>query len=381
MPNIFDQAEKELNNFIQKDILSYSKNRNYDFGPERRSNVSVLSKYISHRVINEYDVIGSALSSYPLSKIEKYIQEVFWRIYWKGWLEHRPMVWSDYLSYTYSDNNNTDYNNAIEGTTGIACFDSWVAELKDKNYLHNHTRMWFASIWIFTLNLPWQLGANFFMRHLFDGDSASNTLSWRWVAGLQTVGKHYLATASNISKYTNNKFEPKNLNEDASPLTDNKIYNVQDINYTNTEQSSDSLIMFDNDLSLKDSEHLLGKYKYIYLIHLPNESRCIKLSDNVINFKYAVLKDFSDIYTNSEILNGGDIKKVIDANQNIDVIYPCIGENLSFLEKHNDDIKLNYIYRYEDLFCWKYAKKGFFNFKKNIPLIIDKIIKSKDFFV
>jgi hypothetical protein len=380
MPNIFDQAEKELNNFIQKDILSYSKNRNYDFGPERRSNVSVLSKYISHRVINEYDVIGSALSSYPLSKIEKYIQEVFWRIYWKGWLEHRPMVWSDYLSYTYSDNNNTDYNNAIEGTTGIACFDSWVAELKDKNYLHNHTRMWFASIWIFTLNLPWQLGANFFMRHLFDGDSASNTLSWRWVAGLQTVGKHYLATASNISKYTNNKFEPKNLNEDASPLTDNKIYNVQDINYTNTEQSSDSLIMFDNDLSLKDSEHLLGKYKYIYLIHLPNESRCIKLSDNVINFKYAVLKDFSDIYTKSEILNGGDIKKVIDANQNIDVIYPCIGENLSFLEKHNDDIKLNYIYRYEDLFCWKYAKKGFFNFKKNIPLIIERVIKSKDLF-
>ena len=380
MPNIFDQAEKELNNFIQKDILSYSKNRNYDYGPERRSNVSVLSKYISHRVINEYDVIGSALSSYPLSKIEKYIQEVFWRIYWKGWLEHRPMLWSDYLSYTYSDNNNADYNNAIEGTTGIACFDSWVAELKDKNYLHNHTRMWFASIWIFTLNLPWQLGANFFMRHLFDGDSASNTLSWRWVAGLQTVGKHYLATSSNISKYTNNKFEPKNLNEDASPLTDNKIYNVQDINYTNTEQSSDSLIMFDNDLSLKDSEHILGKYKYIYLIHLPNESRCIKLSDNVINFKYAVFKDFSDIYTKSEILNGGDIKKVIDANQNIDVIYPCIGENLSFLEKYNDDTKLNYIYRYEDLFCWKYAKKGFFNFKKNIPLIIERVIKSKDLF-
>ena len=380
MPNIFDQAEKELNNFIQKDILSYSKNRNYDYGPERRSNVSVLSKYISHRVINEYDVIGSALSSYPLSKIEKYIQEVFWRIYWKGWLEHRPMVWSDYLSYSYSDNNNTDYNNAIEGNTGIACFDSWVAELKDKNYLHNHTRMWFASIWIFTLNLPWQLGANFFMRHLFDGDSASNTLSWRWVAGLQTVGKHYLASSSNISKYTNNKFEPKNLNEDASPLTDNKIYNVKDINYTNTEQSSDSLIMLDNDLSLKDSEHLLEKYKYIYLIHLPNESRCIKLSDNVINFKYAALKDFSDIYTNSEILNGGDIKKVIDANQNIDVIYPCIGENLSFLEKHNDDKKLNYIYRYEDLFCWKYAKKGFFNFKKNIPLIIERVIKSKDLF-
>ena len=28
--------------------------------------------------------------------------------------------------------------------------------------------MWFASIWIFTLGLPWQLGAEFFMKYLFD---------------------------------------------------------------------------------------------------------------------------------------------------------------------------------------------------------------------
>ena len=60
--------------------------------------------------------------------------------------------------------------------------------------------MWFASIWIFTLRLPWQLGADFFYNHLLDGDPASNTLGWRWVAGLQTAGKTYLATESNIRK-------------------------------------------------------------------------------------------------------------------------------------------------------------------------------------
>ena len=381
MLSIFDQAEKDLKNFIQKDILSYSKNRNYDYGPDNRSNVSVLSKYISHRVINEYDVINTTLSSYSLSKIDKYVQEVFWRVYWKGWLEHRPSVWEDYYNYSSNHPENIDYNKAITGTTGIVCFDNWVKELKDKNYLHNHARMWFASIWIFTLNLPWQLGANFFMKHLLDGDSASNTLSWRWVAGLQTVGKHYLATSSNISKYTNNKFEPKNLNEDAPPLINNKIYNIRDINYSNTEQSSDSLIMFDNDLSSKDRKHIFEKYKYIYLIHLSNEYRCIKLSDNVLNFKYKILKDFSAMYTNSEILIGEEGKKIIDNNQSMDVIYPCIGENLSFLENHSNDTKLNYIYRHEDLFCWQYAKKGFFNFKKNIPLIIESVIKSRDLFI
>ena len=97
-------------------------------------------------------------------------------------------------------------------------------ELRDTGYLHNHTRMWFASIWIFTLNLPWPLGADFFFRHLLDGDPASNTLSWRWVAGLQTRGKHYLARAENIQKYSGNRWWPKGeLNEDAAPLPADEI--------------------------------------------------------------------------------------------------------------------------------------------------------------
>ena len=101
------------------------------------------------------------------------------------------------------------YSDAINGITTIECFDDWCYELKQNNYLHNHTRMWFASIWIYTLNLPWQLGAEFFMNNLLDADPASNTLSWRWVAGLHTRNKQYFASADNIKKYTNNKYYPK----------------------------------------------------------------------------------------------------------------------------------------------------------------------------
>ena len=61
--------------------------------------------------------------------------------------------------------------------TGIEGFDDWARELVDTGYMHNHARMWFASIWIFTLRLPWALGADFFLRHLLDADAASNTLS------------------------------------------------------------------------------------------------------------------------------------------------------------------------------------------------------------
>jgi len=49
-----------------------------------------------------------------------------------------------------------------------------------------------------TLGLPWQIGADFFPRHLLDGDAASNTLGWRWVAGLHTLGKVYAARSENI---------------------------------------------------------------------------------------------------------------------------------------------------------------------------------------
>jgi deoxyribodipyrimidine photo-lyase len=83
-----------------------------------------------------------------------------------------------------------------------------------------HARMWFASIWIFTLRLPWALGADFFLRHLIDADAASNTLSWRWVAGLHTIGKTYLATADNIARHTNGRFAPVGLAQTAVALTE-----------------------------------------------------------------------------------------------------------------------------------------------------------------
>ena len=144
-----------------------------------------MSPYISHRILTEYNVIKRVLRKKSYQSVEKFIQEVFWRLYWRGWLESRPKVWDDFISDLKSIEKNKKYYNAIEGQTNIECFNYWVKELKSTGFLHNHTRMWFASIWIFTLELPWQLGAEFFLKYLSDADSASNTLSWRWVAGIQ----------------------------------------------------------------------------------------------------------------------------------------------------------------------------------------------------
>jgi len=205
-----------LEAFAPRAGRAYASARNYDYGPERRSNVSALSPWIRHRLILEEEVLAAALARHSAAAADKLVQEVFWRAYFKGWLEQRPSVWERYCAQTRAAIARlerdaplaADYEAAVEGRTGVDAFDAWAAELVETGYLHNHARMWFASIWIFTLKLPWVLGADFFYRHLLDGDPASNTLSWRWVAGLHTKGKTYLARARNIHKYTDGRFHP-----------------------------------------------------------------------------------------------------------------------------------------------------------------------------
>ncbi|RKT44148.1 FAD-binding domain-containing protein [Thiocapsa rosea] len=204
---------------------AYARERNRVVPPHDR--VSRLSPYLRHRLILEREAVAAVLDAHPRDVVDKFISEVLWRTYWKGWLEHRPHVWDAYLDQLRHDRDglagrtSVRYAEAITGRSGIACFDAWARELIETGYLHNHARMWFASIWIFTLRLPWTLGAAFFLRHLLDGDPASNTLSWRWVAGLHTRGKHYLAQAENIARYTDGRFDPKGeLDEQALPLTE-----------------------------------------------------------------------------------------------------------------------------------------------------------------
>jgi deoxyribodipyrimidine photo-lyase len=210
---------RRLNAFVAHAGRDYPLNRNYERGPGRHSSVSMLSPYLRHRLITEREVIAAVLAKHRYADAEKFVQEVMWRTYWKGWLEMRPAVWSRYEAALLPADIDTSLLVAAEaGQTGMPGFDDWARELIETGYLHNHARMWFASIWIFTLGLPWALGADFFLRHLIDADPASNTLSWRWVAGLHTSGKTYLATPSNIEKYTNGRIRISGLASEAAPI-------------------------------------------------------------------------------------------------------------------------------------------------------------------
>ena len=371
------KAVDKLNHFVENNLFEYSRLRNFDFGPDNRSNISCLSPYITHGIINELEVIDKSLKKFSFVKNEKFIQEVLWRVYWKGWLELRPNVWSDYLkelnNLKSEFKNNQNYIDAIEGKTNLQCFNEWVNELKENNYLHNHARMWFASIWTFTLELPWQLGAEFFMKHLYDGDAASNTLGWRWVAGIQTQGKHYLASEWNIKKFTNNRFQNIKLNENATPKISEKSYSIIKQDFNNPKNLEEkNLLIFENNLSFEITDFKENKFKKIYIIFNKNENRSIKLSEKLLKFKALLTEDqkqrLKDKSIDCEIIDISEIKNI----ENYYGLYPTVGENLDYLNLNN--LKVDFLYRNLDELAWQYCNKGFFNFKNFIPKIITNLV-------
>jgi deoxyribodipyrimidine photo-lyase len=371
-------AIEKLNKFAEQNLFEYSKLRNFDYGPKNRSNISCLSPYITHGVISELEVIKKSLSKFSFSKNEKFIQEVLWRTYWKGWLELRPNVWTDYLNelkkIREEFKDNVDYKNAIEGNTNIECFNEWANELRENNYLHNHARMWFASIWVFTLELPWQLGAEFFMKHLYDGDAAANTLGWRWVAGIQTPGKNYLASEWNINKFTNDRFQNIKLNENAPAIFSDKTYSINKKNFLNSKiLESKTLLIFENNMTFEFSDFKEDKFNKIFLVS-NDTNRTIKLSEKVLKFKANLLEDqrirLEKKSINCETININDLKKITEEAY---ALYPTVGENLDFIQ--NNQLKeIKFLYRKLDQFSWQYCNKGFFNFKNYIPKIIANFI-------
>ena len=384
-------AEKQLSYYLPKAGKYYELNRNYSEDSSGNKTTSLLSPFIRYRLISEENVLKKILEKYELRDCEKFVQEIYWRTYWKGWLEHRPSVYSDYLEdrnkLIEELGNKKFYLNAISGNTNLSFFNKWVKTLKENGYLHNHVRMWFASIWIFTLKLPWQLGADFFMQHLLDGDPASNTLSWRWVAGIHTKGKNYLARKSNIEKYSNIKISNNEiLNENATPIIEDKIYNVNELklNYDYNLEDIEYIIIPTDDLNiLKDLNHkkvkvFTGLSKEDYNDHSFSEKVIKHIKDICIsNFKDDNF--YNNIQIDIEFENYfNSLDKWISKYQIKEVYLPYVTQGnwkkiyKKIIKKYPSINFINFNRKY-DVNSWIFSKKGYFKFKQNIPKLITDI--------
>jgi len=383
-PNYIN-AKKILDSFINNGLKTYNSKRNYDLGPQNKSNVSCLSPFIRKRIIHERTILKNCLKNNKFGSIEKFIQEIFWRTYWKGWLEGRKEVWEDYnkkLDFFKDDVNfkplKRDYSKAVSGNSGIDCFDSWVKELVTTGYLHNHSRMWFASIWIFTLNLPWELGADFFYKNLLDADPASNTLSWRWVAGLQTEGKIYLASEENIEKFSKFKFSKKQVLEKKPKLPPYVNYSYIPPSFEEKKMCYDEIFLITLD-NLIYSDHQIQKIKNYNVLFLDPKT---EVSTSNIKGKYnqEAIKEYIDFlnHKNIKVKYLKEIDQLVDISKQKKTIicdYPGVGYQLDKIKEVSKkyNIELKFIYDKFDLMCWPYAKAGFFKFKIQIPFFLRNI--------
>ena len=388
-----------LQEFLPRAGKEYAAQRNFDYGPDMRGNVSGLSAYIRHRLIHEGEVLDATLRQHSFADASKFIEEIFWRAYFKGWLEHHPSVWTDYRgvvealvnSLESNPDLNTRYERAINAETGIDCFDAWVNELRSAGYLHNHARMWFASIWIYTLELPWQLGADFFYRYLIDGDPASNTLSWRWVCGLHTRGKTYLARVSNIASYTAGRFNPQGLlAHEAKPLTEAQIHAARSLPPAQAEPGGSrfGLLVTEEDCSPESLplRHapvaLLGAVTTNARSPLPVGVRAREFATGAVadgvaraarHFGLPAQSAQSDRWDDALVAwaRSNDLDTIVTAYAPVGPVAEQLASARKSLERNR--IELIQLRRAYDTYAWPYATKGYFKMKSRIPEILERL--------
>jgi len=386
-------ALDKLKAFLPKSGSQYASQRNYDSSTAPLNCVSGLSPYIRHRMIRETEVLQSVLGRFSASTADKYIQEVLWHTYWKGWLELRPSVWNDYNTAFQTHWNSLQTQSGLRqnweaaclGQTGIECFDHWATQLIDTGYMHNHARMWFASIWIFTLELPWELGADFFMRHLFDGDPASNTLSWRWVAGAQTVGKTYLARPDNIEKYTGGRFRPTDLATVAHPVSSTPKPDITPLALPEhiIPASRSGILLTDEDMH---PVHVLNAVKSpsgTFVLQCTQDRSPLHVSETVINFTRQALEDSVTHLKLRNVVEGTTAEAILNWAQDkaIDQVVTAwapVGPTAATLSKAKSLLNQNGISLVRlrddlDSLAWPHATHGFFKFKDKIPVILKSL--------
>jgi deoxyribodipyrimidine photo-lyase len=378
----------------------YANGRNTDHGPGAHKAVSVLSPYIRRRLVLEQDAVAMAVACHGPEDAEKFIQEVIWRGYFKGWLERRPQVWDSYRAGLEGDLSaldrdrrlRRDLDRAMDGQTGLECFDAWATELVDTGYLHNHARMWFASIWIFTLGLPWRLGADFFYRHLLDGDAASNTLGWRWVAGLHTRGKPYPADAQNIATFTAGRFAPRQSDlaevtqglEATEPDGLPTVLPLRSILPPQPGRAT-ALLITDEDCRVEDFDLAALDIRTTATLAASSLRSPLAVSDLVTRFEADALADAAMRVGASPVVlqaaDPADLAKWAARAGATQIATPYItrGPLRDWLDQAPPSLAKHGITLCEwrrdwDSAIWPHATAGFFKVKQNIPRILEQVL-------
>jgi deoxyribodipyrimidine photo-lyase len=203
-PELIDQwpggRQAALARLSQIDALAYERNRNFLNGAVTR-----LSPYLRHGCITLKEAYEYVRQKFG-DNAEKLIFEFAWRDYWRRvWYSMGDDIFSDIEVAKVTLGRDAMPEDIIKGKTGLPCMDSFVTDLLNTGYLHNHARMWFAAYVLHWRKVDWREAADWYQAHLLDGDSASNHLSWQWIASTFS-SKPYYFNKENLARYTGEKY-------------------------------------------------------------------------------------------------------------------------------------------------------------------------------
>ncbi len=183
------------------DPAAYGRSRNFLDGA-----VTGLSPWIRHGVLSLAEVRDHALAQVGRPEdAEKLVSELGWRDYWRRVHARLGESISRDLEPPAARPRRPPIDrmpaDVLSASTGMPCIDAFIRQLHETGWLHNHARMWLASWFVHVRGVRWQVGADWFLEHLLDGDPASNHLSWQWVAGTFSA-KPYLFNRENLERYS-----------------------------------------------------------------------------------------------------------------------------------------------------------------------------------
>ncbi len=177
--------------------VKYARTRNFLDGA-----VTHLSPYISRGVLSLNQVKSFLMERFSKKESMKYINELAWREYFqREWEQLDEFIFEDIKRNQVHVKTRNMIKALAEGKTGIRKVDEHILGMAETGYMHNHMRMFVASIACNIAHAHWLKPSQWMYYHLLDGDIASNALSWQWVAGTFSSRK-YLANQENINYYT-----------------------------------------------------------------------------------------------------------------------------------------------------------------------------------
>ncbi len=186
-----------LEKLDQIDPIKYGKTRNLVNGA-----VTYLSPYISRGVISTKQVLSHVLAKgYKIHEIESFVKELCWRDYFQRVGQHKNLN-QDIKQAQEAVLHHEIPAQIVNANTGITGIENSIRQLYSTGYMHNHCRMYTASLVCNIAKSHWLHPAQWMYYHLLDGDWASNACSWQWVAGANSSKKYY-ANQENVNKYTN----------------------------------------------------------------------------------------------------------------------------------------------------------------------------------